>query len=700
MQYHQYSLHISSFIIVLCVVIVGCSDDSGAETQGLDGATGLDSVDPQTDGGGDAPTDHTSQGDISFDVPVGVNHPSLAACGGAIFDAAGVLQVGEYVKQARLWTKEAIDCRLGARYEDVHEASEPDTRPDLWEPSTIECGGNGTMSAHEYGEGCSANCSDNNDFGSTAGPVIYAPDDLSDPGIDRVTNYAYDGVQVAVRPQPSTGGSHPEPSLNNTRWPTIGFQDPHPFAVARTHLGWGNQAIALFADGFVGAIGTRTDGVPSENYFGFRFPEHLAPTAVSVSAMNEFVFVTLWDTQTHQGKLAIFAMHGNSPFAHTWWYIGLPNAGGFWAGKLLGYVDLPIATPTSMAVVTNGIRTSPHDTGTQPLAGFTLVDKDGCRSDVMDLFDHGGPYTNVVASHGYVLIASRWEDKVVFVDLEPMLAYYRKAYLEDLAFCNANLPQVYNWDGYLPPTWFDGDDRWPYPFSHPKAAGSAPVVSAMLDIPSPRDVSAGFIKSGGTAKAYALSDDGTLHVLAPNRLYRRRTDNPNDTTPIESGAEPAKMGQIDVCPHATALSWSGKGNNFPSQVSASALGGAVADPAIRVEGRNDLPTIVCRGDRKIQQFVVTGDTEIRSGLVWELTDQAMGDPVAMDYSERGPVMSVADFDGKKLINYQMGNIVGQGCATNNYPVQSDAPEGQLRVNRGGSLALPGSPHAFNSTNIN
>jgi hypothetical protein len=628
---------------------------------------------------------------------------ALDACGGKIFDADGKLDPAEYEKQARLWTREAIDCRLGPRFADVHPTDEPDTRPDLWAPPTILCGGDGTMASHEYGAGCDTSCSAGTDFGSTEGPALYAPDDDADPGIDRVLTYAYDGPLVSIRPQPATGGSHPDPSLSNPRWPMIGFHDQHAFAVQRTHVGWGNQAIALFADGFVGALGTRTDGVPPGNQFGFAFPANLAPTAVAVTSMNEFVLVTLWDTTAHQGKLAVFAMQGNSPMAHTWWYIGLPNAGGFWASKFLGYVDLPVATPTSLSVVTNGVRTSPHDTGEQPLASFNLVDKNGCHADVMAQFTHGGAYTNVVASHGYAIIASRWEDKVVFVDLAPLLAFYRHAYLEDLDYCNANVAPVHDWTD-LPPTWFDGDDRWPYPFSNPKASASIPVVAGTFDVPGPRDVAAGFVKYSGNPvvpKAYALSDRGKLFVIAPNRVYRRWTDDPPPAgldEPAESSADPALLAQVVVCAHPTSMQMSRGGG-----VSLDPLlfGGAATDPVVPAEADNDIPLIVCRGDRKLQAVAATGPDGDRSAILWELTDQQMSDPVAVDQSERGPVLTLADFDGKKLIGYQIGDLVGQGCGANDYPVHPGAPvAGQLPANRGGTQALPGRPFAITATNVN
>jgi len=82
---------------------------------------------------------------------------------------------------------------------------------------------------------------------------------------------------------------------------------------------------------------------------------------------------------------------------------------------------------------------------------------------------------------------------------------------------------------------------------------------------------------------------------------------------------------------------------------------------VNVNARNAAPLIACRGDRMLQAIATYGD---QATVLWELQDQALGDPVGLDLSERGPIVTVADFDGASLVNYQVGDIVGQGCPTN------------------------------------
>lgn len=622
-----------------------------------------------------------------------------AACGGRIVGADGSIDVAEYTLQARKWDREAIDCRLGPRFADVHP-DEPDTRPNLWEPPVdpaMVCGGDGTMATYEFGPpGCSNECSQPSDtFGSVSAQAVYLPDDPTDPGVDRVLTHAWEMQRVAVRPQPATGGSHPDPDIMSARWPSLGFAAQHPFTLARAPFAgnWANQAMALFVDGFAGPLGTRTDGVPSGSEVGFRFPDNLAPTAVAMTTMNELALVTLWDTDTQTSKLAVFAMHGNFPAngSSTWWYIGLPNSGGFSVMKLLGYIDLPIATPTSISAVSNGYRDSPHDHWVMGLGDIGIIENGDCLADVMANFDHGGELSHIVAASGYAVIASRWEDKVVFVDLEPIFGWLRSMYFEDDARCDAEVGPIHQWscpDECNPlPTHFDGDDVFPYPFS--VAPEATPIVASVIDVPEPRDVFAG-LQSWKTSgddpdppKAWVLSHDGTLHVYSAGGLVTRHPDD------VPTGDAPTELAAIDVCDHPTTLA------ELQGEISVEpALLGEVGEEPVRVNGRNSGVAVVCRGDRVIQTWATRGGA---STLVGELQDQAIGDPVALELSMRGPIWSVADFDGRAVVNYQTGDIVGTGCADTNVPVM---PTDGIAIHRGGSLVLPGPVYLLSETNVN
>lgn len=681
------------FCSYACGLPLACG--GGAEgTAGSDGGTG-GTASSMTEVG------DASQGTGADTTAGGVDDGPTAACGGRIVDPiTGEIDVEEYLAQARRWDRATIDCRLGARWSDVHAADEPDTRPDLWEPPVDPakvCGGENTMHTYEFGPpNCDNACDQPSDsFGSVSAQVVYAPDDPSDPGVDRILTHAWEMRRIAVRPQPATGGSHPDPGIASARWPSLGFADPHPFALARAPFAgnWANGAMTLFADGFVGPLMTRTSGVPAGSEVGFRFPDNLAPTAVAMTTMNEFALVTLWDLDTQTGKLAVFAMHGNFPAngSSTWWYIALPNGGGFSAMKLLGYVDLPIATPTSISAVSNGYRDSPHDHWVMGLGDIGIIDADGCIADVGAHFDRGGDLSHVVASSGYAMIASRWEDQVAFVDLTPLFAHIRSMYFEDDARCDAEVAPIHQWscpDECNPaPTHFDGDDVFPYPFSVVPEA--TPVVAAVIDVPEPRDVFAGLQSWKISAddpdppKAWVLSHGGALHMYAADGLVTRHPDD------APSGAAPTELAAIDVCDHPTTLA--SLEGDLDVDVAALAQPG---DGTIRVNARNSAIAVVCRGDREIQTWVTRG---AEAALHDTLQDQAIGDPVALETSARGPIWTVADFDGNAVVNYQRGDITGTGCSDASAPVM---PTGDIRVQRGGSLALPGAVYLLSSTNVN
>jgi len=59
---------------------------------------------------------------------------AFGPCGGKIIDAmTGALNADEYNRQARLWDRATINCRLGPKFADLHSAAD-DGRPTAYEP--------------------------------------------------------------------------------------------------------------------------------------------------------------------------------------------------------------------------------------------------------------------------------------------------------------------------------------------------------------------------------------------------------------------------------------------------------------------------------------------------------------------------------------------------------------------------------------
>jgi hypothetical protein len=121
--------------------------------------------------------------------------------------------------------------------------------------------------------------------------------------------------------------------------------------------------------------------------------------------------------------------------------------------------------------------------------------------------------------------------------------------------------------------------------------------------------------------------------------------------------------------------------------------------AQRSSSFNRSVVVASRGDRVIEWIDVT-----ESGLEIsrKLRDSRADDPVVVDVNDRGPVVTVGDFDGKKLITFRVGPTednggkppANYGCGTGG----ADAMCATFEC--GGELALPGAVYFLGTTNVN
>ena len=136
---------------------------------------------------------------------------SFADCGGRIVDSqTKTVNADEYRRQARLWDRATIDCRLGPKFVELHPG-DADARATAYEPEHKQATGGYLCPRYELSGTCSGNC----DYGSTAGQVLYAPDDSAGTGVDRIQNYAYEKGVICESIQSGgwLGGPHPDPGL-------------------------------------------------------------------------------------------------------------------------------------------------------------------------------------------------------------------------------------------------------------------------------------------------------------------------------------------------------------------------------------------------------------------------------------------------------------------------------------------------------
>jgi hypothetical protein len=107
---------------------------------------------------------------------------------------------------------------------------------------------------------------------------------------------------------------------------------------------------------------------------------------------------------------------------------------------------------------------------------------------------------------------------------------------------------------------------------------------------------------------------------------------------------------------------------------------------------NNVFYVACRGDRSVEAVV----TWHGKGEVFRrIQDTRMNDPVAVSVSIRGNIVTVADFSGKKLLNFRIGTL-HDTLNDKVYPPGDPAYSFEF----GGELPLLGSPFLVNTANVN
>jgi hypothetical protein len=575
----------------------------------------------------------------------------FAPCGGAVIDpSTSAVNADEYRRQARLWDRATIDCRLGPKFGDLNPAGD-DPRATAYEPAHSKADGGYLCPTYELSGACSGNC----DYGSTSGQVLYAPDAAGGTGVDRVQSYAYEKGVICESIQSGgwLGGPHPDPGL--TTWTgKLGRPVLLPNGFSQTEFWETNAGIMIFVDGLVGATGNQTSG-DSKPYF--QLPPNKVPTAVAVSTYNEFAFVTIWDTDALKAQVAVFALFADSPPAFSVPFFALPNEAGFKAIHLMGYVDLgELKTPTAIAVsFDNGNTPGGH------VPGFEYGSQTDPTKNIMTSQDARNglareDYERRVPMAGQLVVASRWENEIAFLDLRPLAQFVRSVYFgADDAKRKAAA----------------ATDVWPFTFDN--APEAMPVVVTTLSVPHPTVVRIGNQANTNEQdlkkplKAWVGNLDGEVRIFDVSSFAH---DAPR---PIPAGS-------------ITELAKVKAGRNLTSMTRQGA----------------DTVLVTSRGDRRLDWVGIAQADKKTLAILRTLHDSRFDDPVVADASDRGPVVTIGDFAGKRLLNYRVGPTEANGGKPPaNYgcgPGGADTDCTSFEL--GGTFDVPGTPFFVGTTNVN
>jgi hypothetical protein len=546
------------------------------------------------------------------------------------------------IRELRDVSREGLNRRLGPGYAFYH-AGQPDEKfPEVWMPPPHEgpggrlwqIGGPWTQDA--------------GDFSSTQGQVLYAPDPGFFP-VDRVTIIEWSNGCFAEAPLPPWhGGFRPEPASVKWLHSTANRELGQPIAMARGMGYWANNGLAVFSGGLVAAAGTVTArGLETV----LPFPPHKLLTGISIMNKSEFALVTLHDTETHQGQVAVLSMRVDGKrtgFVHEWqddhaW--SLPNVGLFCGIKLLGYLDLPgIEFPTAVCAVGNDLnnRMSGRDGNAGVLREYDLA----VQAD-RDVFLKGNN-SAYGSTAGFAVVIGKYENRAAFIDLQPLIQKVREMY-----FTTEENYRKTRDSGSEPRQWpyaFEADPSW------------RPVLVKVVETPRPTAVIAS-LAGGEKARALIAAENGTVSLYTVGGLA---------TTNSASPEAIVRTGEVRVGRNPVCLAY----QKFAS----------------------DTVIAVSRGDRELA-WIRYGETGAE--VIRRLRDARLRDPVFAESADTHGIetslLTVADFKGRKILNYRFSTLV---FATQGGAKFGMGPDGKDEFECGGVLEFPGSPFCISATNVN
>lgn len=506
------------------------------------------------------------------------------------------------------------------------------------------------------------------DYSMTDGQILSLADLPQDPGVSHFSSvimgqgvfgesaqktWQYYGGFTDIAFGDKNGSNDPGVALN-------GGPLSRPVAIARGYNVWSEDALVVLESGVVAAAGTYT----GRTYLYFKFPPEKHPLSVAVTTNNEFALFTVWDTKAFKSQVAVVALGSGGMFWNdfTEVYPGFTNFGMYEFAKILGYVDLPgvvAATEISAASDFHICHDLPYAcwyAGHKQASELSLSDEKNRQTFVGDTFVDG---TNIGAysQAGFAAVIAPAERKLVVLDLKPLFAYAKKMYFGALA------------DFEKTKTVGDAPDQWPYSFDY--APDFAPTVAQVIDLPT-RPTAVKTSPLGG--QLYAATVEGTLHVFDVGTLAGRHA------TAGSTGSEVKEVSKIGVGANVTAIAHM-KHGFFAS-----------SEPGVP----RDAMMVLSRAEHRIDWVHAEGSTvEIDRTL----RDDRMVDPIALEdadnHGTESFIVSVADHDGKQVLNYRYGPVTYYTNGGERFDMCED---GKGAFEFGGGLDVAGKPFALSVSN--
>lgn len=511
------------------------------------------------------------------------------------------------------------------------------------------------------------------DFSSSQAQVVYEPDGMLavdktvEPWwvqnigvllaeVENMSNGSFSGAPLLYQdPDPAAAGWV---EYNTEQHEQLG----RPIGVARGYGRWSNTGFVLFSKGYVGTAGTVTAKSP---WSGILLPANKVPSAICVTSGSELVLVTVVDTDTGKGELAVIAAWGgqdlqaaagSAPFGHDWAQahplLGHPAV--VCGMKILGYVDLGIAAPSGVSAI--GSPTSSRVANKTDGNAGSLGEYDLNQQADRDAFNYrkGGVNQWMNSVWGFAVVISKTEHKAVWVSFDEFFAGVYEQYFTTQALYDATKPS--NPLGAWWARFGSGDVEWPYTFAGKPAW--TPKVVATVDVPGPTSV---LLSENDQVQDNSVAIGCADGVL---QFFHQRP--------------PVEIGELRLGNDLTCLTY----DKFPSQTG-TRRGGFIA---------------VSRGDKAIYFIDKWGAGATVTKI---LKDPRLIDPVHAEVADThaldGGVLSVCDHEGRQVLNYRYTKLTLTNYANQEFGMGLD---GKADFECTGILKIPGKPIAVCGTNVN
>lgn len=559
-----------------------------------------------------------------------------------------------------------------------------DTRPRLYtrdsKPNTATI----DVRINPYEVSGAAGPHPDSDYWSSAGQVAYKQDKTipNDPGLNRIQTMAYYShcFALSARDDMSAAQYGIEPFTTGYWFDGVNVQLTDPICCVRNEAMLSNEELVIYGNRrFLGVAGTQTGrgGIVGLDWplKGYQFEPDKMPSAMALTTSNEILLVALHDQKTGKGQIAVIACEGKLLAFHTWPWIALPNQGSWSDFVLLGYVDLPFAYPSSIAAASNGFWRGPSATNNKVLGQIVISDQGtrwGLRQGELG-------WSGIIASGGYAIVASKTENKVAILDLSPVFKYIRNAWLSDTEQPKTIAARAAG--------------TWPQPL----AGTDLPAVVWQTDIVKPTCVLAGHLTdrwSFDRHKAYVSADTGkdagTVSIIDTSSLMQRY-----DFEAQQAGRGPVGIiGSVQVGANPVSLCFARYIPTFPLALMPKDDKGNQRQP----DPLDNLVHVTCRGSADVRSLV----TFQGKGEVYQtISDPRIVDPVFASVSDRCNVMSIADYNGKQVVNVRIGPVEDRVDGWGQHgEVFGCGADGTARFEITGFYPVHGNPFHVMSSNVN